>query len=81
MATVDISINDFLFECSDNEIEKIIKYLRKEGYLEEENNNIPNSTIWEDDFNSKLDNLRDRYHSISNEDMEVLEKVFKKYNF
>jgi hypothetical protein len=37
------------------------------------------TTILEDEFLEKMGKLSQRFHTISKEDEEILEKIFKKY--
>jgi hypothetical protein len=77
---VDLDVSEFLSDCNQYEIQNLIKYLREDGYLSEEEIEIKRG-IWESDFTEKLERLKERYYSISTDDMNILEQIFKKYNF
>lgn len=81
MAYIDINIdvNDFLNQCSKREIEQIVLSLRKDNIIQEEIIEEKRG-IWEIEFSNKLNLLKDKYFSIANEDLEVLNLIFKKYN-
>lgn len=83
---VDITVDEFLWNCSDSEIKKIISILIEDGHLpknisqlekrEEVENKKTNSEL---DFSKKLDELKNKFFSLIKEDEEYLEKLFNKY--
>lgn len=84
MPSVDIDIDEFLWSCSKYDIKELIKALVEDGHLPENvstNNEEKNSkkTSNEIDFEDKLDQLKGKYFSISQEDEETLSSIFKKY--
>lgn len=82
---VDITVDEFLFECSDVEMKEVIKWLIKEDYIvekqdiselleeEEEKDCI---TYEFDNMVGKLSDLRLR---MSLEDEETIREILKKY--
>ena len=77
---LDISVNEFLSECSSTDIKEMIGALIEDGHLTGlsliENNTISNN---EGDFISKLRDLSSKYYSMSNEDIVQIEELHKKY--
>jgi hypothetical protein len=76
---------EFVRECSQSEIKDLIVELVDEGHLpnsvlqQVKTNGKSKTSILEDEFLEKIDKLSKRYHSISKEDEEKLEEIFKKY--
>ena len=87
MPNIDIEIDDFLWSCSKYDIKELINALVKDGNLPKEVLNpqgevketITFNGRGETEFSEKLDKLKEKYYSISNEDEEVLNKIFQKY--
>ena len=79
---VDVSVDEFLSNCSPREIEKLIDSLIEDGYLNSNavKNQEPNSlNIIEMEWEVTLDNLRQKLLTISNEDEEIIKLISKKY--
>ena len=79
---VDVSVDEFLSNCSPREIEKLIDSLIEDGYLNSNavKNQEPNSlNIIEMEWEVTLDNLRQKRLTISNEDEEIIKLISKKY--
>jgi hypothetical protein len=78
---IDIEPSEFVDNCSRSEIKELIEILVNEGHLPKSvlrKLNISYSPL-EEEFSDKLDELSKKYHSISSEDEEILNKIFKKY--
>ena len=77
---VDIEVEDFLDECDEWDIQKVIEYLKnneylgKSYYLPPQNKNILDEE-WEDTLNT-LSTLR---HKLTTEEEETIKKISKKY--
>jgi hypothetical protein len=77
---------EFVRECSQSEIKELIVELVDEGHLpnsvlQQVNTNGKSKTsILEDEFLEKMGKLSQKFHTITKEDEEILEKIFKKYN-
>jgi hypothetical protein len=77
---IDIDPREFVDSCSRREIKDLIEYLVDENHL-------PESVIegngklgrMESEFIEKLDLLKEKYYSLSAEEEELIEKIFKKY--
>lgn len=79
---VDISVEEFFSECSDDEITKLIKLLIGEGYIEEKQDVF----TLEDkrdcityEFDQMVDHLSSLRLRISLEDEEIIREILKKY--
>jgi hypothetical protein len=87
---VDVDVDDFLKACTESEKEEAILWLAADGSLdkhldeaiEERNLNegiIPDDRIKNDDFSSRVESLKGAYYQMSEEDIETIEKLAKKY--
>lgn len=77
---VDIDINEFISECSPREIKQLIATLIDDGHLTVNNFSTHGSqSVNENDFAQKLADLASKYYSMSNEDIERIEELHKKY--
>ena len=79
---VDVSVDEFLSNCSPREIEKLIDSLIEDGYLNSNavKNQEPNSlNIIEMEWEVVLDNLKQKRLIVSNEDEEIIKLISKKY--
>jgi hypothetical protein len=78
---IDIEPSEFIDNCSKREIKELIEILVDDGHLPKSvlrKSNTSYSRL-EEEFSDKLDELSKKYHSISSEDEEILNKIFKKY--
>jgi hypothetical protein len=79
---------EFVRECSKSEIKELIIELVEEEHLPKsvlsqmktDKNGKSRTSILEDDFLEKMDKLSQKFHTITKEDEEILETIFKKYN-
>ena len=78
---IDIDVDDFLNECDSRDIKDLIESLVEDGHLPKSVLNSPNDKLGklESDFTNKIDSLKNKYYSISQEDEEILNQIFKKY--
>lgn len=84
---IDIEPYEFVRACSKSEIRDLIVELVEEEHLPKsvlqqmntDKNGKRNISILEEEFLEKMDKLSKRFHSISREDEETLETIFKKY--
>jgi predicted nucleic acid-binding protein len=81
-AEFDIDVEDFIDECSDREIEKLIKYLIEEGklpktltkYAQSQNLSV-NDVLWYETI-SKIQSNR---LAMTDEEIEIIEKIAKRF--
>ena len=87
MPSVDIDIDDFLWNCSKYDIKELINALVESGHLPKEVINLKGEVKegltfkgrGETEFSEKLDLLKTKYYSLTQEEEEFFESVFKKY--
>jgi hypothetical protein len=87
MPTIDIDIGDFLWNCSKQDIKDLIEALAEnehlpKGFLNHKgklNQEYTGKGRLEEDFSDKLDKLKDKYYSLTSEEEEFFERIFKKY--
>jgi len=87
MPNVDIDIDDFLWSCSKRDITDLIDALVEDGHLPKGlinhkgklNQEYTGKGRLEEDFLDKLEKLKDKYYSLTSEEEEFFERLFKKY--
>jgi hypothetical protein len=87
MASIDIDVDDFLYSCSSYDIRELITALVEDGHLPKEVLNkegeVREETIrrgrGEEEFSQRLESLKTKYYSLSQEEEEFFDRVFKKY--
>lgn len=84
---IDIQPYEYLNACGPKDIEELIEELVDGGYLPKSVLNLHKKGKADDglgrlqsEFSDKLQKLTNSYYSLSKEDEEVLETIFKKYN-
>ena len=79
--SVDIEVDDFLDSCNSSEIKKIIRILKKEGYLYElvEKSIISESSLIEEEWINLTNKLLEIRLRIDNDDAEQIKNILKKY--
>jgi hypothetical protein len=81
-AEVDIDVEDFIYECSDRDIEKIIKCLVEDGklpktlttYTKTQNLSLSEITWYE-----TIEKIRSNRFLLSDEETELIEKITKRF--
>lgn len=73
---IDISVHDLLDSMDTWDIEIIVKYLQDEGYIETIK---PDQGIIQEEFFENLDKLKKNYFSITKEEIEIIEKISKRF--
>jgi len=80
---VDVDVDEFISACSKREINQIIEYLVNENLIPESvlnhNEDKEKRGRMESEFIEKLDQLKDKYYSLSVEEEDSIEKIFKKH--
>lgn len=79
---------EFVRACRPSEIRELIIELVEEEHLPKsvlsqvttDKNGRSKISYLEEEFMEKMETLTKRFHSISKDDEEILEKIFKKYN-
>jgi hypothetical protein len=83
---IDINVDDYLSSCSNRDIQELIKTLVEYDYLPssvlDETGNVPDPIKRghdETEFIQKLEKISEKYYSLSSEEEEFFDKLFKKY--
>jgi len=87
MARIDVDVDDFLYSCSSYDIKELITALVEDGHLPKEVLNkqgeVREEMIkrgrGEEEFSQRLETLKTKYYSLSQEEEEFFDRVFKKY--
>lgn len=73
---VEVELEEVYDRMDSEDCENMIEWLTSDGLIESDN---LNNTLQNEDFNSKLDNLKDVYYSITPKDEAVLNSILDKY--
>lgn len=77
---IDIEVEDFLEECDEKDIQKIIEYLKDEGYLNERYYiPPPNKNFLDEEWENVINTLNESRHKLTIEEEETIKKIVKKY--
>ena len=87
MPNIDFEVDEFVFACDKYDIKKLIKELVEREYLPkgilnekgEVRTDWGRKTTNEIDFMKKLDKLKDKYFSLSQEEESTLNEIFDKH--
>ena len=73
----DISVDDFLEECSSFELEEIIDYLEEMGYLKNHKRAEGGGPIGilEEEFQEKIQKISESRHRLTLEEEETIKKI------
>ena len=81
-AELDISVDEFLYECDPSDIRDLINALIEDGHLTPKqvfNHKSSGVTAMEQDHINMCNQLASKFYQMSNEDTQVLETLYKKY--
>ena len=82
---IDIEPSEFVYACNSKEIKELIEALVEDGHIPSHvlNSNgdvkTPKRGAMELEFIEKLEKLREKYYSLSLEDEQTMQEIFKKY--
>ena len=86
MPSIDIEIDEFVWACDKYDIKKLIKTLVESEHLPKglinekgEVREIGRKTASEIEFGDKLDQLKEKYFSLSQEEELSLKKIFDRH--
>lgn len=87
MPQIDIEIDDILYGCSRHDIKELIQALVEEGHLPKEVLNekkevreeLVRRGRMEDVFAEKIELLKTKFYSLTEEEESFFEEIFKKY--
>ena len=78
---VDVDIDEFLEECSDKEIQKVVEWLKDEGHLEDDNARIPGDptdNIMDIAYKEAINKLYNKRINLSLEEEEFIINLVNK---
>jgi hypothetical protein len=76
---VDVDVNDFLSECSSDEIEEVIEYLIDNNFISKDREAIlQNLSIGEEQLHKNLDKIKDNYYILSDEEEYTIKRIADK---
>lgn len=79
-ADADVSVDDFLSECSSSDIDDIIKALVEDGYLPKHVSNAYNKVgPSEEFFEDALNKLHGKWNCLSKEEEELIINISKRF--
>lgn len=76
---IDINVDEFLDKCDRDDIKELVESLREDGHLTSDNMTDSNVSYMEEKHQSYCNHLRNSYLQMSNEDMEIVKILAKKY--
>lgn len=77
---IDVDIDEFLNECSSNEIEDVIEYLIDNNFISEDRKIIPqNLSFDEEQLHKNLNKIKDNYYLLSEEEEELIKQIANKF--
>ena len=76
---IDIDVDEFLSNCDKEDIKQLIECLTDDGYLTTENTIKKNVSYMEHLYQKQCNFLKESYLSMGKEDIEIIEKIYKKY--
>jgi hypothetical protein len=76
---LDVEIDEFVSSCSRMEIKELIEVLVNDGHIIEPSKPTSKLGREEEIFHESIDKFKQKYYTISTEDLSVLEEMFKKY--
>jgi hypothetical protein len=80
--SIDVDLDDIYNEMSSRDKDRMAEWLKEDGYINDkpEGYDIPPSTSsLESQFHDKLIGLSSKFYSMSNEELELIENLYKKY--
>jgi hypothetical protein len=81
-AELDIDVDEFVDSCSNLEIKELILKLKKRGYLDSSNGIVTDTedrNLGQIFYDQALSKLQNSYYQLSNEDIETIAAIAKKY--
>lgn len=79
---LDIDVDDFLSECSKREIKELINALIEDGHLAKHPLLPGHEEKWskmEEEFVDKLRTISSKYYQMSDEELDMIDKLYNKY--
>jgi predicted nucleotidyltransferase len=76
---VDIDVEEFIDQCSDEDIDEIIQILIEQGRMTKLFTSSKHSLYTEQVWNETLNKLLINRLSLTNEEIEIIEKIVKRF--
>ena len=79
---VDIDIYDVYLGINNYDREKMIDWLKRDGYIDNNSEGydiLPSTSPLESQFHNHLIKLSSKFYSMSNEEVKIIENLYKKY--
>lgn len=81
---IDIDLDDIISDLSERELQNLVDNLYEDGYYQKKLENkledgYYNISITEQEFRDNLAKLKLNYLSLTNEELEMIEKLAKKF--
>ena len=78
--SIDVDLDDVYMAMGHRDKQAMIEWLKEDDYIKEEGRDIPPSTSsLESQFHDMLINLSSKFYQMSNEEVEMITKLYKKY--
>jgi hypothetical protein len=78
--SIDVDLDDVYMAMGHRNKQAMIEWLKEDDYIKEEGRDIPPSTSsLESQFHDMLINLSSKFYQMSNEEVEMITKLYKKY--
>jgi len=82
-ADMNVSVDDFLNECTFREIDEVIEWLKDNDYIQDHDNLLndddESKSALQELFEENLGKIKKSYLTISKEDFETINRIAKKY--
>jgi uncharacterized membrane-anchored protein YjiN (DUF445 family) len=78
-AEVWVDTNEFIDECSDKEIQKIITRLVEDGLIEKSDVKNPKDNVLDEMWKEKVEKLFNNRLQLSNGEIEIIEKIANRF--
>lgn len=70
----DISTDDFLEECTKDELDEVIDYLEEMGYLKNHKRTSEGNAL-EEEFRERIQKITESRHRLTLEEEEIIKKI------
>lgn len=78
VSDIDIDVEDFLYECSERDIQQIINYLKEENYLKQDDI-IQTGSLGDEKFIESLDKLKNKRLNLTLEEEQMIIDLANKF--
>lgn len=75
---IDIDPEEFLCECSANEIDQIVLWLKSHGYLND-SSQISEISVAESEYESAISKLHSKWNSLTEDEERTIKNIAKRF--